>query len=183
MCQYPDVAEQPANEPWLEQDAWSFQRVFSDLYNWKYDDPAKAQTCREHWAALRAWHTAYSTSDSVQLGALQDLAGGLQLGGVPACSWQQMWDLLDARAARAAAAEITAPAPQPSASAPNAAEARRANARKLKGNARREAMSRSTRLSELNIVSFPGCTEADASRMRLEEDAETYVKDNLEVRP
>eukprot|EP00965_Chrysotila_dentata_P158663 5240828-Pleurochrysis_carterae.AAC.1 len=44
------------------------------------------------------------------------------------------------------------------------------HARDLRWNARREALSRSTRLSEVNVVRFPGFTYADSRRIQLEEE-------------
>eukprot|EP00965_Chrysotila_dentata_P052533 1743047-Pleurochrysis_carterae.AAC.1 len=60
MQQYPDVEQQPATEDWHEHEKWSFQKVFTDLGQWEYDDASKAAEYKTHWEALRAWHAAYS---------------------------------------------------------------------------------------------------------------------------
>eukprot|EP00965_Chrysotila_dentata_P182502 6026577-Pleurochrysis_carterae.AAC.1 len=89
-----------------------------------------------------------------------------------------MWEVLDARAVVLASSEASDVTAQQAAS--GEAPQRAVNARTLRGNARREAMFRSTRLSDLNIFSFSGCSDADDSRLRLEEDAEDYVRNNID---
>eukprot|EP00965_Chrysotila_dentata_P163291 5393351-Pleurochrysis_carterae.AAC.1 len=101
MRGYPDVDKYPGVEDWLPQEKWSMTRVFDDMQRWKFADASMTATHREQWAALRAWHLAYSTSDSITVGMMHEVCvdpdgKSLNIGGCPAMSWSAMWDLLDA---------------------------------------------------------------------------------------
>eukprot|EP00965_Chrysotila_dentata_P161894 5346775-Pleurochrysis_carterae.AAC.2 len=90
MAQYPDVSSDPGVEDWLPQEKWSFQRVFHDIANRIYVKRQKASNYGEQWAALRAWHTAYSTADSIPVGQRLRVHGELDIGGTPPLSWSAM---------------------------------------------------------------------------------------------
>eukprot|EP00965_Chrysotila_dentata_P203149 6181544-Pleurochrysis_carterae.AAC.1 len=86
-----------------------------------------------------------------------------------------MWDLLDKRAPSAhATADLeqldAADAPAPAAASSSSCASAQPLARRLKGNALRQALSKSERASDLNLVLHPGYTEQDARRLRLEEE-------------
>eukprot|EP00965_Chrysotila_dentata_P011140 362005-Pleurochrysis_carterae.AAC.1 len=104
MAKYPNVKNNPGVEEWLPADKWSRRRVFQDVDRWKYDKAQNTEKYRSQWAALHAWHRAYSTADSIPVGATLKISEGLPdgeslcMGGAPPLSWDAMWDLLDSRA-------------------------------------------------------------------------------------
>eukprot|EP00965_Chrysotila_dentata_P080888 2669991-Pleurochrysis_carterae.AAC.1 len=105
--------------------------------------------------------------------------GELDLGGTPPLSWNAMWTLLDSRAPAPDAEELAAPASAPAAAASSQSLAPPLTLH-LRGNALREALSRSVRASDVNIVLHPGYTEVDARRAALEEECATYLNANFE---
>eukprot|EP00965_Chrysotila_dentata_P105342 3479376-Pleurochrysis_carterae.AAC.1 len=90
-----------------------------------------------------------------------------------------MWALLDSRApggANATPAEAEAETvPTTTANAQSTFEETKA----LPGNERREYLSGSMRASELNIVTYPGHTDADARCASVAEEAATYLDKKL----
>eukprot|EP00965_Chrysotila_dentata_P181843 6003197-Pleurochrysis_carterae.AAC.1 len=86
---YPDVDECPEVEDWLPSEKSSMTKVFDDMERWVFSDTASTSKYRRHWESLRAWHTAYSTSDSIAVGMMHkiDSFDELALGGCPAMSW------------------------------------------------------------------------------------------------
>eukprot|EP00965_Chrysotila_dentata_P140684 4651304-Pleurochrysis_carterae.AAC.1 len=86
MHHYPCIEDDPGVEEWLQPEKWSKERVFHDVEEWVYDDPSKAEQCKEEWEALRRWHTAYATSDSVHIGEPHRIGEKLLYGGAPVLS-------------------------------------------------------------------------------------------------
>eukprot|EP00965_Chrysotila_dentata_P080246 2647510-Pleurochrysis_carterae.AAC.1 len=98
MHHYPDVKDDPGLEEWLPADKWSMDKVFSDINRWVYDDGSKVTQRKAEWNALRAWHRAYATSNSVQAGQRYTVGQDFVIGSSPILSWSEMWKLLDSRA-------------------------------------------------------------------------------------
>eukprot|EP00965_Chrysotila_dentata_P088236 2913619-Pleurochrysis_carterae.AAC.1 len=100
MRGYFDTDTSPEVEDWLPPEKWSFSKVFDDINRWTFSDTVKTPKYRRQWQALKAWHSAYSTSDSIAVGMMQDVCAedSLQLGGCPAVSWSAMREMLDSRA-------------------------------------------------------------------------------------
>eukprot|EP00965_Chrysotila_dentata_P033724 1122056-Pleurochrysis_carterae.AAC.1 len=59
------------------------------MQRWAFADSNETPIYRRQWSSMRAWHTAYSTSDSIAIGMMHavDATDSLQLGGCPAMSW------------------------------------------------------------------------------------------------
>lgn len=180
---YPDVDDDPGAEEWLDGEKWSMSRVFQDVEKvWRFDNASMQEEYREQWGCLRRWQTAYSTADSVVLGREYNVGGGLTIGGTPPLPWAKMWEMLDSRAPRCSAdVGASALAASDSALANEADDSAHVHARDLRGNARREALASSTRLSEVNILQQPGFTDADARLVQLEEEGPSYVRKNINV--
>eukprot|EP00965_Chrysotila_dentata_P089817 2964680-Pleurochrysis_carterae.AAC.1 len=68
MRSYPDVDEYPGVEDRLPAEKWSRDRVFHDMKHRSFDDKKMESKHRAPWEALKAWHTAYNTSDSITVG-------------------------------------------------------------------------------------------------------------------
>eukprot|EP00965_Chrysotila_dentata_P019888 658958-Pleurochrysis_carterae.AAC.1 len=142
----------------MPPERWSRDRVFDSVQRWVYDDKSKAADFKREWSALQTWQLAYSSPEAVLAGVVHRVGEGLDIGGAPSFSWKQLWTLLDSRAPGAGddASAVAA------SSAPAAAIAQPAAGTSMRGNARREHLSSSHVLSELNVVSHPGYTDRDA---------------------
>eukprot|EP00965_Chrysotila_dentata_P100438 3319268-Pleurochrysis_carterae.AAC.1 len=88
MRAYPDLRNYPGVEDWLPADKWSTSKVFYELHRWEYVSTTDAEKFRGHWEALRMWHTAYSTADSIAPGMMHNVhvPDSLQIGNRPAVS-------------------------------------------------------------------------------------------------
>eukprot|EP00965_Chrysotila_dentata_P109821 3629073-Pleurochrysis_carterae.AAC.1 len=157
------------------------------MQRWAFADTTQSSTYRRQWASLHAWHTAYSTADSIALGMLHDVdaTDSLKIGGCPAMSWSASWKLLDSRGSghrHCRSQNAPVPVSSTSSTARESLPSTSSSAplrKELKGNALRQALSSAARASDLNVVAHPGQTDADMRRIRLHEDAGGYVQQNL----
>eukprot|EP00965_Chrysotila_dentata_P261614 6214315-Pleurochrysis_carterae.AAC.2 len=113
-------------------------KVFDDIERWVFVDRVETPTYRARWEALRAWHTAYRTSNSITVGIMQDGVPekGLHIGGCPVMPLRATAATSSTDAAPAAASAATSTAPLH---------------RKLRGNELRQALSSATQTSDLNV--------------------------------
>eukprot|EP00965_Chrysotila_dentata_P201512 6180614-Pleurochrysis_carterae.AAC.5 len=113
MARFLDNADNPGVEDWLPPGKWYRRRVFHDINKWKYVKAQNTDTYKAQRAALDAWHSAYSTADSIPVGTANSRAPS------------------KADPAPAASASMAAPALKSPSTAPLASS--------LKGNALRQA--------------------------------------------
>ena len=105
MKKYPDLSELSCLdfEAWHEPDSWKRDKVFSDVLRWKYDGCTQEQAAaaKAEWQAVRNWHLAHPTVDSVSIPGPIRLPDGTNLNTTPVLSWSSMVKLLDSRACAA----------------------------------------------------------------------------------
>ena len=81
--------------PWLDDDIWKRDKVFSDLASWSYSQLSQqeASKVKQTWADLFAWHKAHPTSDTVVVGQPSKVNDNLEFL-TPLLSWGAMWNVL-----------------------------------------------------------------------------------------